>query len=74
MAIEKAEKQQAELDTLDKNSGPSKTWLLWCNMILPLLFIPTFFILHGQTGLILHDNDKIAQNETDFLEGKADPS
>ena len=54
----------------EKMLGSSPAVLLWFNMILPILFIPTFFVLYGQTGLILHDNDKIAQNETDFLSGK----
>ena len=53
----------------DKTKGTSPAILLWFNMLLPFLFIPTFFVLYGQTGLILHDNDKIAQNETDFLSG-----
>ena len=58
-----------------ETNGESPAWILWLNLILPFLFIPTFFVLYGQTGLILQDNDKIAENETDFLSGsKTDPS
>lgn len=57
------------METAVEFVGESPAWMLWLNALLPLLFIPSFFILNGQTGLILHDNDKIAQNETDFLAG-----
>ena len=50
----------ADRESFDETYGKSPTILLWFNLILPILFAPTFFILYGQTGLILHDNDKIA--------------
>ena len=49
-----------EKEEYDEAHGKSPTILLWFNLILPILFAPTFFVLYGQTGLILHDNDKIA--------------
>ena len=49
-----------ERESFDESYGKSPTILLWFNLILPILFAPTFFVLYGQTGLILHDNDKIA--------------
>ena len=56
---------------IDEDSiGGSPVVLLVFNMILPLVFGPSFYWLYGQTGLILHDNDKIAENEVDFLHGQ----
>ena len=41
---------------LTKN-GSSPAWFLWANLLLPILFIPTFWPIYQQTGLILKDND-----------------
>ena len=58
-----------------ESKGESPAVILWLNLVLPFFFIPSFFVLYGQTGLILQDNDKIAENETDFLTGsKNEPS
>ena len=59
----------------EEHAGKNPAWMLWLNLILPLLFLPWFHIIYGQTGLILHDNDKIAENEGDFVGGsKSTPS
>ena len=38
-------------------NGTSPAWFLWCNLLLPILFIPAFYPVYQQTGLILKDND-----------------
>lgn len=35
---------------------PTMDWILYVNMILPLLFLPTIPLIMHQTGLILQDN------------------
>ena len=54
---------ETEKEAWITNNGSSPAWMLWLNLILPLLFIPTFYPIYQQTGLILKDNDSIRENE-----------
>ena len=44
-------------------------WLYAVNLVLPLLTIPVFYMLMGYTGLILRDNEQIADAEAIFMGG-----
>ena len=60
---------EAEQQKWITDYGESPAWFLWCNLLLPILFIPTFYPIYQQTGLILKDNDSIRENEQDFVNG-----
>ena len=60
---------EVEKEAWLETNGTSPVWFLWANLLLPILFIPAFYPVYQQTGLILKDNDSIRENETDFVNG-----
>ena len=61
---------EVEKEAWLETNGTSPVWFLWANLLLPILFIPAFYPVYQQTGLILKDNDSIRENETDFVNGQ----